>query len=117
VFLTPPAIATERVKNATRIVKQAIDEMGLSDLDISPSTPGNSPAEKNLLKEKSPIKAEVWSADKLKGLVSSFPAGSGLTLAGLGRGYRKEEWTPNKQGKIVHNAPKSAPTFTKVKEE
>jgi hypothetical protein len=45
VFLTPPSIATERVKNATRIVKDAIDSMGLADLDISPSTPGNSPAD------------------------------------------------------------------------
>jgi hypothetical protein len=124
VFLTPPAIATERVKNATRIVRDAIDSMGLRDLDISPSTPGNSPAEKNYLKDKRPIEAEVWSADQLKGLMATHPAGHGDTAItnrewglGMGHGYRKDEWKPNpKTGQIVHSAPKGGVTFTKVKE-
>jgi phage protein D len=118
VFITPPSIAHDRVKNASRILKDAIDSMGLSDLDISPSTPGNSPAEKNHLKyANKDIRAEVWSGDKLKGLVNSFPAGSGLQLAGLGNPYRKDQWSRDKKtGQLVHSAaPKSSQTFTKIK--
>jgi hypothetical protein len=118
VFLTPPAISHDRVKNASRILKDAIDSMGLSDLDISPHTPGNSPAEKNHLKYASKeIKAEVWDAAKLKGLVSTFPSDSGLALTGLGNRYEAEQWQRNKTtGKLTHSAPRAKATFVKVKE-
>jgi hypothetical protein len=126
VFITPPAIATERVRNASRIVKDAIDSMGLTDLDINPSTPGNSPAEKNLLKNKSSIKAEVWDQSRLKDVLSSFPAGENYITkspadggAGLGNPYRKDEWQQDrKTGKLTHSplSTRARAQFVKVKE-
>jgi hypothetical protein len=84
VILTPPSIASERVRNATRIVKEAIDAQGLSDLDISPHTPGDSPADKNWKKYSRPIKAEVWDHAKLGDVLGSSMKGDarGMGLVG-----------------------------------
>jgi len=99
VFLTPPSIGTQRVRNASRMIKEALDAQGLTDCDISKSTPGSSPADKNWKRNsKNPIKAEVWSGDKLGGLVQSFPKDNAIRDFGLGRSHG------------------GGATFTKVKE-
>jgi hypothetical protein len=92
VFTQPPSIATERVRNATRLIKEAIDAAGLSDVDISPHTPGDSPADKNWKKAHHDIKAEVWDKGKLGEILGQFPKGENY-IKGMGLGSSRPAFT------------------------
>jgi hypothetical protein len=110
VYLSPPSIGTERVKHATNLIKRAADLQHLADIDVSPSSPGGSVADKNFLKTGNPIRAQAgptFNVGSMQGKVDikSLPKGaSGLTEAGFGRPYNAAEWRTGKDGKRRHYA-------------
>jgi hypothetical protein len=105
---TKVSIASERVKTSTRLVREMADAQGLLDIDVSPSTPGGSVAEKNYLKSRNPITAQAGSTWNVAGLsgqvdVAKLPHGAnGLTNSGFGHPYNRTEWRTGKDGKTRH---------------
>lgn len=101
VFLTAPSIATERVRTATRLVREMADSQGLSDIDVSPSRPGDSVADRNFKRSGNPIRAQaVDFATYMKSLTYKS---NELTRMGFGHPYNAHEWKERKEtGKIVH---------------
>lgn len=110
VYLTAPAIGTEKVRFATNLIKRAAELQGLSDIDVSPSTPGGSVADKNFLKSGNPIRAQAgptFNVGALQGRVDIRqlpPGGNGLYETGFGHRYDPTEWRTGKDGKRRHYA-------------
>ena len=91
VFLKPPAIASERVRTATRLVREMADAQGLSDIDTSPSRPGDSVAERNW-KKAHPGAPAAFAGANLNKFLSNVPNDNVLNRAGFGRPYNPGEW-------------------------
>jgi hypothetical protein len=110
VYLTPPSIGTERVKLASNLIKRAAELQHLSDIDVSPSSPGGSVADKNFLKSGNPIRAQAGPTFKVGSAqgqidINSLPRGAnGLNEAGFGHRYNQAEWRTGKDGKRRHYA-------------
>ena len=106
VFLTPPSIATEKVRTATRLVREMADMQGITDIDISPHTPGDSPADKNWKRSGNPIcPIAVKGTDVGKFIGAQTHQGNALTRMGFGHPYDSREWRTNTQtGKRLHYA-------------
>jgi hypothetical protein len=110
VYLQAPAIGSERVRFATNLIKRAAELQGLADIDVSPSTPGGSVADKNFLKSGNPIKAQAGPMFKVgtasgKVDIRTLPHGAnGLNEAGFGHRYNPAEWRTGKDGKVRHYA-------------
>lgn len=101
VFLQAPAIGSERVRTATRLVREAADAQRLSDIDISPSTPGSSVADKNFLR--SGNKAAGMRLDFGTYMKKLTPGPNQITRLGMGNAYDPHEWRERKEtGKLVH---------------
>ena len=106
VFLEAPNIGSERVKNATRLVREMADAQGLADIDISPSRPGDSVADRNYKKSGNPIQARaVAKVDLGKYIGAQVSPGNALTAAGFGHPYDAREWRTDRQtGRKLHFA-------------
>lgn len=106
VFLTPPSIATEKVRTATRLVREMADMQGLTDIDVSPSSPGDSVADKNWKRSGNPIRPQaVGHLDVGRYIGAQTYQGNALTAAGFGHPYDAREWRSDKQsGKRLHYA-------------
>ena len=106
VFLEPPNIGSERVRNATRLVREMADAQGLTDIDVSPSRPGDSVADRNYKKSGNPIQARAVSrVDVGKYIGAQVSPGNALTAAGFGHAYDAKEWrTDKKSGHKLHYA-------------
>lgn len=106
VFITPPAIATEKVRTATRLVREMADIQGLTDIDISPSRPGDSVADRNFKRSGNPIRAQaVKAVDVGRYVGAQLHQGNALTAAGFGHPYDSREWRTDKaSGRRLHYA-------------
>lgn len=106
VYLTPPSIGSDRVRTASRLVREMADMQGLTDIDISPSTPGDSVADKNFKRSGNPIRAQAVSGvDVAKYIGAQLHQGNALTAAGFGHSYDAREWRTDKQSSArVHYA-------------
>lgn len=101
VFLTAPSIATERVRTATRLVREAADAQGLTDIDVSPSRPGSSVADRNF--KRSGNTSAAMSLDFNKYIKQVTPGPNQITRLGMGNAYDPHEWRQSKEtGKLVH---------------
>lgn len=101
VFLSPPSIGSERVRTATRLVREAADSQGLSDIDVSPSRPGDSVADRNWKRSGNNIRAEA--ADFGKYMKALTHKSNELTRLGFGHPYDAHEWKEReKTGKLAH---------------
>lgn len=95
VILKAPAIGSERVKTATRLVREMADIQGLSDIDVSPSSPGNSVAERNWKKLHPDQQARTGN---LKQYMSALThADNALVRTGFGNRYNPHEWMTDKK--------------------
>lgn len=100
VFKTAPSIGTERVRTATRLVRDVADAQGLSDIDVSPSTPGDSVADKNFKRSGNQLRAE---AVDFKTYMSALTNRSNeLSRLGFGHPYNPGEWKKTEDGKMRH---------------
>ena len=106
VFITPPSIGSEKVRTASRLVREMADMQGLTDIDVSPSTPGDSVADKNFKRSGNPIRPQAVGAGEVSRYIGAQLApGNGLAAVGLGHPYDSREWRADKQtGHKVHYA-------------
>lgn len=100
VFNTAPAIGTDRVRTATRLVREVADSQGLSDIDVSPSTPGGSVAEKNFLKSGNQVRARAVDFNTYMAALTN--RSNELSRLGFGHPYDPGEWKKRDSGKVVH---------------
>ena len=101
VFLTPPNLGSERVRNATRLVREMADTQGLSDLDVSPSRPGDSVADRNFKKSGNPLRAVSGNFSTYMSALTHRE--NALTRVGFGHPYNAAEWRTIKEtGKQRH---------------
>jgi hypothetical protein len=91
VHLTPPAIGSEKVRTATRLVREMAQLQGLSDIDVSPSTPGDSVADKNFLRSGNAVRAQALPVGRY--LSAMTYRSNELAKAGFGHAYNPHEWT------------------------
>jgi hypothetical protein len=110
VFVTPPSIGTDRVRTATRLVREAADLQGLSDIDVSPSTPGDSVADKNFKKSGNPIRPQAgptlrWGPGAARVDIHALQRGNTITETGFGHKYDAHEWKRTESGRLRHSAP------------
>lgn len=103
VHLTPPNIGSERVRTATKLVREMADLQGLSDIDTSPSRPGDSVADRNWKRSGHAVQAQAVPAGKF--MSSLTYRANELTNAGFGHPYNPHEWSQDqKTGKRRHVA-------------
>lgn len=101
VFLTAPNIGTERVRTASRLVREVADSQGLSDIDTSPSRPGDSVADRNFKRSGNQLQAKAVDFQSFMGALTHKE--NALTRAGFGHAYDPHEWVTDKQsGKVRH---------------
>lgn len=101
VILHPPAMGSERVRYATRAVREVADSQGLSDIDISPSRPGDSVADRNYKKNGPKLAAQAVDFNKYMGALTH--KANELTNIGFGHPYDAREWKERKEtGKVAH---------------
>lgn len=101
VFLSPPAISTERVRMATRLVKEVAESQGLSDIDVSPSRPGDSVADRNYKRNKPSMQARAAEFSKYMSALTH--RSNELSNLGFGHPYDAREWQERKAtGKLAH---------------
>jgi hypothetical protein len=89
IHLTPPAIGSERVKTATKLIREAAELQGLSDIDNSPSRPGGSVAERNWAKQAG---AHAGKPGDLMKFLSAAPRDNVLARTGFGHPFNPSEW-------------------------
>lgn len=101
VFLTAPTIGSESVRAATRLVREAAEAQGLSDIDVSPSRPGDSVADRNWKKAKPAMEARAAEFNKYMSALTH--RSNELTRVGFGHPYDAHEWKERKDsGKMAH---------------
>lgn len=101
VFLSPPSIGSEKVRTATRLVREVADSQGLSDIDVSPSRPGDSVADRNFKRSGNDIRAQP--ADFASYMRALTHKSNELTRLGFGHPYDAHEWKERKDtGKLAH---------------
>lgn len=103
VILKAPLVSNERFRVANKLVRQMADLQGLSDIDVSPSSPGDSVADKNYRKLHPDQRARAGNfSDYMAGLSHRS---NELTNAGFGNRYNPQEWmTDRKSGVRWHVA-------------
>lgn len=95
VYLTPPNISSERVRTATKLVREMADLQGLSDIDTSPSRPGDSVADRNFKRSGNPVRPMAVPASQF--MASLTHRANELTNAGFGHPYNPHEWSTDKK--------------------
>jgi hypothetical protein len=94
VFVSPPSIGSERVRTATRLIKEMAETQGLSDIDHSPSRPGVSVADRNWKKNNNKVTA--FAGGDLAKFLATAPHDNVLNRAGFGHPYNPGEWREGK---------------------
>jgi hypothetical protein len=79
------------------------DLQGLSDIDVSPSTPGGSVAEKNFLRSGNPVRPEAVPAGKF--LSAMTHRANELAKAGFGHAYNPHEWMTDPKTGVRRHTP------------
>jgi hypothetical protein len=69
------------------------DLQGLTDIDVSPSTPGGSVAEKNFMRSGNEVRPQAVPVGKYLGAMTH--RANELTAAGFGNPYNPQEWSTN----------------------
>lgn len=116
VFLTAPSIGSAKAKSADKLLREAAEMQGLSDISTSPSRPGGSVAERLRMKTRDgmagpngrqyPEYAAARSMDFRKDFGAVTHKANELATVGLGNTYNKDEWKKDeKTGKLRHIAP------------
>lgn len=96
VFIKPPLISNERYRVANKLVREMAEMQGLSDIDVSPSSPGNSVADKNFIRAGGRIQA--FSGGNVGRYVGAMTyRANELTNAGFGNPYNPNEWSTDKK--------------------
>lgn len=94
VFLKPPLVSNERYRVANKLVREMAEIQGLSDIDVSPSSPGDSVADKNF--KRGGIKAIAAGGVRRYVSAMTYQANE-LTRAGFGNPYNPDEWSVDKK--------------------
>lgn len=101
VFLQAPAVGTERVRTAARLIREVADSQGLSDIDVSPSRPGDSVADRNFKKSGNQLQARAVDFHSYMSALTH--RSNELTRIGFGHPYDAREWQERKDsGKVAH---------------
>ena len=98
VHLTPPSIGSARVRAATKLVREMADLQGLSDIDVSPSRPGDSVADRNFKRSGNAIQARPASFGQYMGALTH--RANELSNAGFGSPYNPAEWHQDKKSGV-----------------
>ena len=101
IYLQAPALGSERVRTATRLVREMADCQGLSDIDVSPSRPGDSVADRNFKRNgagKEGIAARPASFSQYMGALTH--RANELANAGFGHPYNPGEWLQDKKSGV-----------------
>jgi hypothetical protein len=118
VHLNPPGFVGDRTRSADRLIREAADMQGLSDISTSPSRPGGSVAERNRMKNQRGPQGREYDARmaahtgnlgggvklNMQQFLGSFPKENPLTDGvGMGHKYNKDEWKKDdKTGQVRH---------------
>jgi hypothetical protein len=103
VFLTPPNISSARVRVASQLVREMADIQGLSDIDTSPSRPGDSVADRNFKRSGNAVRAQALPMGNY--IAGMTHRANELVNAGFGNRYNPQEWSRDpKTGKARHVA-------------
>jgi hypothetical protein len=111
VHLRAPGHVSARTRTGDRLLREAADGAGLSDISTSPSRPGGSVAQRNRMKLRGPKGREY--PDVAKALPVDFGKYIGalthqaneLTNLGFGHAYDASQWKSDKEtGRTVHTA-------------
>lgn len=120
VFLTMPGTVSDRTRTSDRLVREAADLQGLSDISTSPSRPGGSVAHRNRMRGPRGRQDLQYPAQFSARSGGTIPFHGGLTVEnlgaqgftaennglraiGLGHAYDKTEWKTDKEtGKVRH---------------
>lgn len=99
VFLKPPLISNERFRVANKLVREMAEMQGLSDIDVSPSSPGDSVADKNF--QRAGGRVQAVAGGNLRQYVGAMTyRANELTRAGFGNPYNPEEWQQDKKSGV-----------------
>lgn len=122
IYLQPVRIGNARYKRGDRLVREAAEMQGLSDISTSPSRSGGSVAQRNRMRNRRSVlgpagrpdlqypgdAAAVGRAGKLKFgdyIGALTHKGNALTDTGFGHAYDKNEWKKDdKTGAVRHVA-------------
>lgn len=99
VFIKPPLISNERFRVANKLVREMADMQGLSDIDVSPSSPGDSVADKNFKRAGGRIAAVAGGSVRQYVGAMTYQANE-LTRAGFGTPYNPNEWQVDKKSGV-----------------
>lgn len=95
VFLKPPLISNERFRVANKLVREMAEMQGLTDIDVSPSSPGDSVADKNFRRAGG---IQAIAGSNLRQYVGAMTyRANELTNAGFGNPYNPYEWSVDKK--------------------
>lgn len=100
VFKTAPSIGTDRVRYATKLINEVAESQGLSDIDISPHTPGGSVAEKNFMRSGNSVRAQAVDFSSYMSALTN--KSNELSRLGFGHPYNPAEWKKTEDGRMRH---------------
>lgn len=98
VILKAPLIGNERFRTGDRLVREMAEIQGLADIDVSPSSPGDSVADKNWRKLHPDQRARAGSFSDYMGGLSH--RANELTNAGFGNRYNPHEWLVDRKSGV-----------------
>lgn len=104
VHLKAPSFGSARVRTGDRLLREAAQMQGLSDISTSPSRPGGTVAERNAAKNRAfPAQAAAVAAPLSKFLGAMTHKENALSRIGLGHAYEPAEWKKDeKTGTVRH---------------
>jgi hypothetical protein len=111
VHLQAPTLSNARFRRGDKLLRQAADLQGLTDISTSPSRPGGSVAERNRMRNRMrgpqgreyPQSASAIPVDLGKYIGALTHRSNELGNLGLGHTYDSAEWKKDeKDGKIRH---------------
>lgn len=104
IYVQAPGHIKASSKRADRLVRQAADMQGLSDISLSPSRSGGSVMDRN--RKKYPLTAAARAAKFGEYMGALTNKQNALTDTGFGHAYDKAEWKrDDKTGIVRHMAP------------
>lgn len=105
IFVQAPGHIRAGSKRADRLVREAAEMQGLSDLSLSPSRSGGSVMQRIRAKEKIPEAARARAVSFGEYMGALTHKENALSNIGMGHAYDKNEWkADDKTGKVRHVA-------------
>ena len=105
VFVQAPGHIRPGTKRADRLVREAAEMQGLSDLSLSPSRSGGSVMDRLRSKHREiPENARARAGDYATHMPALTNRQNVLNETGFGDTYQASEWKENKAGQKVHTA-------------